>query len=122
MIILVQGILFQMEEAENPIKSRRKIYFMADKNHEFIVRFEGVNLSKEASQRIQKGIGNILAQELGSQGSISADDDGDICGVYIPHKWIGRQVMPVDLNKGLANISRADANLSFVASVKGVAH
>ena len=93
---------------------------MSDKNHEFIVRFEGVNLSKEASLRIQNRISDILTQELGGKSSTSADEDGEYCGVYIPHKWIGRQIIPVDLNKGIATV-RADAKLAFVAPVEGLA-
>ena len=121
MIILVPGILSQREKAENPNKSRHNTRTMADKNHEFIVRFEGVNLSKEASQRIQKAIGDILTQELGGRGSSSADEDGEYCGVYIPHKWIGRQVIPVDPGKGVATV-RADSKLAFVAPVEGLIH
>jgi hypothetical protein len=93
---------------------------MSDKNHEFIVRFEGINLSKEASQRIQNKISDILTQELGSQSSGSADEDGEYCGVYIPHKWIGRQIIPVDLNQRIAAV-RADAKLAFVAPIEGLA-
>jgi hypothetical protein len=37
---------------------------MSDKKNEFIIRFDGVHLSKEASQRIQNGINDLLLQEL----------------------------------------------------------
>lgn len=94
---------------------------MSDKNHEFIVRFEGVNLSKEASQRIQNKIGDILTQELGGQVSGAADgDDVPYCGIYIPRLWHGRYILPVDLNKGVP-VVRADAKLAVVGSVQALA-
>jgi len=93
---------------------------MSDKKHEFIIRFDGVHLSKEASQRIQNGINDILMQELGQQTSLSADDDDGYCGIYIPHRWIGRQIMPVDLKKAV-EVIRNDARLAFVASAQTLA-
>ncbi len=89
---------------------------MSDKQHEFIIRFDGVNLSKEANQRIQKGIDHILMQELGQQASLNANDgdDGGYCGMYIPRKWIGRQIMQVDLNKPI-EAELNGARLAFVA-------
>lgn len=79
---------------------------MSGKNHEFIIKFEGVNLSKEASDHLQNGINKLVQQAVGMQGSIvgSADDGDDYCGIYIPHKWIGRQVL-------VANFSRLQDQL-----------
>jgi hypothetical protein len=95
---------------------------MSDKKNEFIIRFDGVHLSKEASQRIQNGINDLLLQELAGQATFKADDDdNDYCGIYIPHRWIGRQIMPVDLNKNL-EVVRNDARLAFVAQAQNLAH
>ena len=95
---------------------------MSDKKHEFIIRFDGVHLSKEASQRIQNSINDILLQELAGQATFRADDDdNDYCGIYIPRKWIGRQIIPVDLNKNL-EVVRNDSRLAFVASAQNLGH
>jgi len=91
---------------------------MADKNHEFTIRFEGVNLSKEASQRIQKNISEIVLQELGQRGSANADGDDSYCGVYIPHKWLGLVVRPVNLGKPI-DVNFGDANLKAIESMAG---
>ncbi|MGN6533677.1 MAG: hypothetical protein ACTHK0_18185 [Ginsengibacter sp.] len=74
---------------------------MADKNHEFVIRFEGVNLSKEASERIQNRINDLLVKELSESGAVGASADGDdnYCGIYIPHKWIGRQILVANLSR-----------------------
>ena len=94
---------------------------MSDKSHEFIIKIDGVNLSKEASLRIQNGINDILLQELAGRGSgTTTGDDGEYCGVYIPHRWIGRQVLVVDVNKP-GDIIRKDLGLAFVAPVNALA-
>ncbi len=74
---------------------------MSGKNHEFVIKFEGVNLSKEASERIQNGINELLLQELSVPGVLGASADGDdnYCGIYIPRKWIGRQILVANLNR-----------------------
>lgn len=88
---------------------------MSDKNHEFSIKLEGIALSKEASERIQTGINNLLIQELaGSGAGKGSDPDDNFCGVFIPHKWIGRQVLVANLER-LAEISRTAGNISFIA-------
>ncbi len=74
---------------------------MPDKNQEFVIKFQGVNLSKEASQRIQNRINELLLQELSESGAVGASADGDdnYCGIYIPRKWIGRQILVANLNR-----------------------
>lgn len=74
---------------------------MSDKNHEFVIKFEGVNLSKQASERIQNRINDLLLQELSESGAVGASADGDdnYCGIYIPRKWIGRQILVADFNR-----------------------
>jgi hypothetical protein len=95
---------------------------MSDKKHEFIIRFDGVHLSNEASQRIQNGISDLLTKELGNQGALKAgDDDGDYCGIYIPHRWIGRQIIPVDINKNI-EVVHNEARLAFVGQAQNLAH
>ena len=72
------------------------------KTQEFIIKFDNVNLSPEASARIQHGINSLILQELASHNPSAAggaSDDGDYCGIYIPHKWIGRQVINVNVTK-----------------------
>jgi len=71
---------------------------MSGKNQEFVIKFEGANLSKAAADRIQHGIDELLMQELGgTSGAISADGDDNYCGIYIPRKWIGRQILVANL-------------------------
>jgi hypothetical protein len=88
---------------------------MAENNHEFVIKVAG-KLSPEASQRIQKSINQMLASELAN--GAFADDDGNICGTYIPHKWIGRQILVA------SNIAQLEAegakigNLSFIAPTR----
>ena len=74
---------------------------MPDKNHEFVIRFDGVNLSKEASERIQNRINELLLHEFSESGAVGASADGDdnYCGIYIPRKWIGRQILVANLNR-----------------------
>ncbi len=74
---------------------------MSGKNHEFVIKFEGVNLSKEASEHIQNGINKLVQQAVGTPGALggSADGDDNYCGIYIPRKWIGRQVLVANLNR-----------------------
>jgi hypothetical protein len=84
------------------------------KNHEFIIKMEGVNLSKEASQRIQTGINELLLQEFaGSGAGVAADGDDNFCGVFIPRKWIGRQVLVANLNR-LQEIAKVEGNIAFI--------
>ncbi|MFL5808265.1 MAG: hypothetical protein ACJ749_02015, partial [Flavisolibacter sp.] len=92
---------------------------MSDKKHEFIIRFDGVHLSKEASQRIQNGISDLLTQELGNQGALSTGDDGDYCAIYVPHRWIGRQIIPVDINKNI-EVVHNEARLAFVGQAQNL--
>jgi hypothetical protein len=94
---------------------------MSNKNQEFIIKFEGVNLSKEASMRIQNGINDLLLQELAGHqpgGSVVNDDNqsDDYCGVYIPHKWIGRQIIPVNFSRP-DTIKVPGSTLAFVANL-----
>ncbi len=94
---------------------------MSDKNHEFSIKLEGITLSKEASKRIQTGINNLLIQELaGNGGGKASDGDGNFCGVFIPHKWIGRQVLVANLAR-LGELSRTAGNISFIAPVNSIA-
>lgn len=74
---------------------------MPDKNHEFVIKFDGVNLSKQASERIQNRINDLLLRELSESGAVGAGADGDdnYCGIYIPRKWIGRQILVANLNR-----------------------
>ena len=74
---------------------------MPDKNHEFVIKFDGVNLSKQASERIQNRINDLLLRELSESGAVGASADGDdnYCGIYIPRKWIGRQILVANLNR-----------------------
>lgn len=90
------------------------------KNHELIIKFNGVELSEEASARIQNGINNLILQELaghqpaiGSSAKVKFQGD-DYCGVYIPHKWIGREIIRLDLTNP-ASINRPDGTLGFIA-------
>lgn len=89
---------------------------MPDKKNEFIIRFDGVNLSKEATQRIQKSIGDIVLKELGQRGSANADGDDDYCGIYLPHKWLGLVVRPVDIGRPI-EVNFQDANLAAVGTI-----
>lgn len=94
---------------------------MSDKNHEFSIKLEGITLSKEASERIQTGINNLLIQELaGSGASKVSDGDDNFCGVYIPRKWIGRQVLVANLAR-LGELSRTTGNISFIAPANSIA-
>ena len=90
---------------------------MSVKNHEMIIKFDGIELSPEASARIQTGINNLLLQELaghqpGAAGAAKFEPD-DYCGIYIPHKWIGRQVMQINLSKP-ESIIRVDGRLGSI--------
>ena len=89
---------------------------MSVKNQEFIIKFEGVNLSKEASERIQRGVNELLLQELAGSGAGAFSDgaDGNYCGVYIPHKWIGRQVLVANLNR-LGELTKTEGKIAFIA-------
>jgi hypothetical protein len=93
---------------------------MSGKNQELTIKFNGVQLSDEASARIQNGINNLILQELAGHqptvgGSANAKFEGDdYCGVYIPHKWIGREIIRIDLTKP-ASINRIEGNLGFIA-------
>lgn len=94
---------------------------MSDKNHEFSIKLEGITLSKEASERIQTGINNLLIQELAGSGAGEASDgDDNFCGVYIPRKWIGRQVLVANLAR-LGELSRTTGNISFIAPANSIA-
>ena len=87
---------------------------MSDKNHEFVIKLNGVNLSKEASQRIQNGINDLLLQELAGSGVGSVSDaDDNYCGTFIPRKWIGRQVITANLNR-LQELAKTEGNIAFI--------
>ena len=87
---------------------------MPEKNNEFVIRMQGVNLSKEASQRIQRGINELSLQEFAG-GNGNATDNGDnYCGVLIPHKWIGRQVLVANIGR-IQEIAKQEGQLAFIA-------
>jgi hypothetical protein len=92
------------------------------KNQEFIIKFNGVALSEEASLRIQNGINNLILQELagyqlkidGNTNATASLVSDDYCAVYIPHKWIGREVLRFELGDP-SSIERPDSTLGFIA-------
>jgi len=94
---------------------------MSGKNQEFVIKLEGVNLSPEASLRLQNGINDLLLQELAGSGIAQATDvDDNFCGVYIPRKWIGRQVLTANLNR-LQELSQTEGNIAFIAPAISIA-
>lgn len=95
---------------------------MSGKNHEFVIKLEGVNLSEEASKRIQNGINELLLQELAGSGTGAASEgDDNYCGVYIPRKWIGRQVLVANLNR-LGELAKTEGNIAFIAPASAIGH
>jgi hypothetical protein len=92
------------------------------RTQELIIKFNGVQLSEEAVARIQKGINDLLLHELAGYHTSVRDttnsniQSDDYCGVYIPHKWIGREVIRLDL-KNIESIYRKDATLDLITPV-----
>jgi len=90
------------------------------KNHEFVIKFEGVHLSAEAIERIQLKIDDLLLEELGGlNAGGSANDGDDYCGIYIPRKWIGRQVINLTAAKLESLVNPAIGNIGAVVKTQG---
>lgn len=60
---------------------------------DFIVRFEGMTLSKEASAHLQSAIGAAVESAMGSA-AFQPDPEGDGRCVFLPRKWLGRYILP----------------------------
>lgn len=92
---------------------------MSGKNQEFVIKFEGVNLSNEASEHLQNGINKLVQQAVGTPGAIgsSADGDGDYGCIFIPHKWIGRQILVANLAK-IQDLAK-EQTLASVVRIQG---
>jgi hypothetical protein len=59
---------------------------------DFIVRFEGVELSKEAERHLQAAIGAAVETAMGSA-AFQPNPEGDGQCVFIPHRWLGRYIL-----------------------------
>ena len=59
---------------------------------DFIVRFEGVELSKEAERHFQAAIGAAVETAMGSA-AFQPDPEGDGQCIFIPRRWLGRYIL-----------------------------
>jgi hypothetical protein len=59
---------------------------------DFIVRFEGMALSREASAHLQSAIGAAVESAMGSA-AFQPDPEGDGRCVFLPRKWLGRYIL-----------------------------
>jgi hypothetical protein len=80
---------------------------------DFIVRFEGLELSKEHQGRLQSAIQKTVLAELSSSalaGATPNPDDPDTPGViaFLPPRWRGIIVLPADVLRDNPKILQTD--------------